>query len=132
MARAHRMVGAMNFHDECKKLLREYEMDAIPVINDCVKDAADYAVKLIRRDSKKRTGLYAKDWTKKMVRTAGFGASYVIHNRKHYRVAHLLEKDHTFSNQYGQTGYWKGDHVIADAEEITFAYLTDEVAKRLG
>lgn len=126
-----KVVGALNFSAECRKLLKEYGDEAHELINDLTSDAADTAVKMIRRDSKKRTGEYAKDWTKKQVKAWGFGTSYTVHNRKHYRVAHLLENSHPFSNQY-QSNFatWKGDGVIAEAQDYTEAWMESEVYKR--
>ena len=126
-----KVVGALNFSAECRKLLKEYSDEAHELINDLTSDAADTAVKMIRRDSKKRTGEYARDWTKKQVKAWGFGTSYTVHNRKHYRVAHLLENSHPFSNQY-QSNFatWKGDGVIAEAQDYTEAWMESEVYKR--
>ena len=126
-----KVVGALNFSAECRKLLKEYGNEAHELINDLTSDAADTAVKMIRADSKKRTGAYARDWTKKQVKAYGFGTSYTVHNRKHYRVAHLLENSHPFSNQY-QSNFaaWKGDGVIAEAQDYTEAWMESEVYKR--
>ena len=126
-----KVVGALNFSAECRKLLKEYGDEAHELINDLTSDAADTAVKMIRRDSKKRTGAYAKDWTKKQVKAWGFGTSYTVHNREHYRVAHLLEKDHPFKDANGKTiASWKGDGVIAEAQDYTEAWMESEVYKR--
>lgn len=127
-----KVVGAVNFSAECRKLLNEYGKETHEIINDVTKEAADIAVKMIRADSKKRTGAYAKDWTKKQVKAWGFGTSYTVHNRKHYRVAHLLENSHPFSNQY-QSNFasWTGDGVIKFAEEYTAEWMESEVIKRL-
>ena len=104
-----KVVGALNFSAECRKLLKEYGNEAHELINDLTSDAADTAVKMIRADSKKRTGAYARDWTKKQVKAWGFGTSYTVHNRKHYRVAH---------------------RVIAEAQDYTEAWMESEVYKR--
>ncbi len=127
-----RVVGALNFSAECRRLLNEYGKETHEIINDVTKDAADIAVKMIRADSRKRTGAYAKDWAKKQVKAWGFGTSYTVYNRKHYRVAHLLEYSHPFSNQYkSNLASWKGDGVIKEAEEYTGAWMESEVIKRL-
>ena len=126
-----KVVGALNFSAECRKLLKEYGNEAHELINDLTSDAADTAVKMIRADSRKRTGAYARDWTKKQVKAYGFGTSYTVHNRKHYRVAHLLEKDHPFKDAKGRTiADWKGDGVIAEAQDYTEAWMESEVYKR--
>lgn len=127
-----KVVGTVNFSAECRRILKEYGNEVHEIINEVTPDAADIAVKMIRADSKKRTGAYAKDWTKKQIKAWGFGTSYTVHNRKHYRVAHLLENSHPFSNQY-QSNFasWAGDGVIKEAEEYTSAWMESEVIKRL-
>jgi hypothetical protein len=128
---AKRKVGALNFSDECRRLLNEYGMEARETIDELVPKAADTAVKMLKSNSRKRTGAYARDWSKKQVRAWGYGTSYTVYNKKHYRVAHLLENDHPFYNQHGKLATsWKGDGRIAEVEEYTEAWLNDEVYKR--
>lgn len=124
-------VGALDFSAECRRLLKEYGDDVHQTINELVPDAADIAVKMIRNDSKKRTGAYAKGWAKKLTRAWGFGSSYVVYNRTKYRVAHLLEKPHEKKNKFGSYGFTAGDGVIKFAEEYTEEWLETELIKRL-
>lgn len=125
-------VGAMSFEKVSRMLVREYGDEVVSILQDVVPAAADIGVRMIRDKSRKRTGLYAKDWAKKNVRTWRLGSTWIIYNRKKYRVAHLLEKDHDFKNGSGKkTGDWKGDRVIEKAEEYTAAWLESEVVKRL-
>jgi hypothetical protein len=121
----------MNFGAVTKELLREYGYDANDALRELLPEAADQAVKGLRQDSRKRTGMYAKDWASKAERVRGYSSTYIVYNRQHYRVAHLLENDHPFRNQYGTTGSWKGDGRIAEVEEYTFAWLESELTKRL-
>ena len=125
-------IGAIDFSAECRRLLKEYGDEVHETINELVPDAADIAVKMIRRDSKKRTGAYAKGWSKKMIRAWGFGVSYSVYNRTKYRVAHLLENPHVIKNKKGTYGTTAGDGVIAFAEEYTDEWIESELLKRLG
>lgn len=129
----YRETGILNFASVCRELLREYGEESHEIIKEVVPDAADIAVKMIRSNSKKRTGAYAKDWAKKEFYARAFGCTYTVYNRKHYRVAHLLENPHPFRNQYSTAAIsWPGDGVIGDAEAYTAAWLESEVTKRLG
>lgn len=127
-------IGAIDFSAECRRLLKEYGDEVHETINELVPDAADIAVKMIRHDSKKRTGAYAKGWAKKMIRAWGFGVSYSVYNRTKYRIAHLLEKDHPFKREKGGRviADWKGDGVIKFAEDYTNEWIESELLKRLG
>lgn len=126
-------VGVMNFHNVAMQMLREYGDEVVQDLQEIIPDAADIAVKMIRKDSKKRTGAYARDWAKKCKKARFTGSTWVVYNRKHYRVAHLLEKDHMFKAPNGKiTGSWKGDGVIQFAEEYTDAWIESELIKRIG
>lgn len=133
MPRRSRRVGVVNFEPTCRQWLREYGIEARIALNDVLPEAAKTAAKMIRAGSKKRTGKYAKDWTYKRQYFRGIGSSYVVYNKNHYRLAHLLENPHDIKNQYGDTGAdWAGDHVIYDAQLYVMEWLVDELAKRLG
>ena len=127
-----KMVGVENFASEITKLLNEYGIEAREILNDAVPEAADICVKMIRSNSKKATGKYARDWAKKEQFYRGMGTSYVVYNKKRYRVAHLLEHGHKVENKYGTYGTTAGDNVIADAQDYAEEWLYDEVSKKLG
>ena len=128
-------VGVENFVPEMRKLLNEYGIEAKEILNEAVPEAADICVKMIRKNSKrsKKTGKhYANDWTKKAQVYRGVGTSYVVYNKDHYRVAHLLENGHRVMNKYGTYGSTVGDSVIHDATDYAEEWLYDEVSKKLG
>lgn len=133
-----KVVGVMNFDRECKKMLDEYGIEARKVLNDALPEAAKIAVRMLKANSKRRTGKYKNSWAYKQQYVRGVGTSYVVYNRKHYRLTHLLEKDHKVANQYGSYGTTGegdrkgGDHVILDTENYVDNWLLDEVAKKLG
>ena len=121
-----------DFEAEMRKLLRDYGIEAREILNDAVPEAADICVKMIRQDSKKATGRYARGWTKKQKYIRGVGTSYVVYNKDKYRIAHLLENPHEKKNKYGSYGFTEGDHAIAHAQEYAEEWLYDEVSKKLG
>ena len=125
-------VGVENFATEMTKLLNEYGIEAREILNDAVPEAADICVKMIRSNSRKETGKYARGWTKKEQYYRGMGTSYVVYNKDRYRVAHLLEHGHKVANKYGTYGTTAGDNVIADAQDYAEEWLYDEVSKQLG
>jgi len=127
-----KVVGVENFEKQVRELLREYGIEARELLNEAIPEAADICVKMIRSNSKKATGNYARDWTKKEQFYRGMGTSYVVYNKKRYRVAHLLEHGHRVANKYGAYGTTAGDNVIADAQDYAEEWLYDEVSKKLG
>ena len=85
--------------DEIAKLLSEYETEIVKNADACGKVVANAAAKELRQTSPKRTGKYAKSWG--VTREAGgFGenARYIVHNKKRYRLTHLLEHGHVTAN----------------------------------
>ena len=85
--------------DEIAKLLSEYETEIVKNADACGKVVANAAAKEMRQTSPKRIGKYAKSWG--VTREAGgFGenAKYIIHNKKRYRLTHLLEHGHVTAN----------------------------------
>lgn len=127
-----KVVGVENFEKQVMELLREYGIEARELLNEAIPEAADICVKMIRSNSKKATGKYAQDWAKKEQFYRGMGTSYVVYNKKRYRVAHLLEHGHKVANKYGTYGTTAGDNVIADAQDYAEEWLYDEVSKKLG
>lgn len=123
--------GVMNFYAITNQLLNTYGDDVRKTLQEVIPDAAKYAVSELRTDSRKRTGMYAKDWASKVERTHRFGTTWVVYNRKHYRVAHLLENDHGVANKYGRYGSVAGDGVIAKVEEKTGEWTEEELLRRL-
>lgn len=58
-----------------------------------VKKAADKAAEELKEASPKRRGKYAKGWKAKLEEKA-LGSEAIVHNDRHYRLTHLLEKGH--------------------------------------
>nr|DAJ40308.1 MAG TPA: putative tail component [Caudoviricetes sp.] len=84
---------------EIAKILTEYEAEIVKNADTCGKAVANAAAKELRRTSPKRKGEYAKSWG--VTREAGgFGenARYIVHNKKRYRLTHLLEHGHVMAN----------------------------------
>lgn len=114
-----------------QQLLKQYGDEVQKTANELIPDAADKAVDQIRSKSKKRTGKYAKGWSKKVLKNTRTGVGYVVYNRTEYRVAHLLENSHIVKNKYGTYGTTAGDGVIAQAEDDTLEWIDTELRKRL-
>mgnify|MGYP002547145031 CR=1 FL=1 len=92
-------VSVERMADEIAKMLTEYEAAIVKNVDTSGKAVADKGAKQLRQTSPKRTGKYAKSWGVTREEGAfGENAKYIIHNKKHYRVAHLLEHGHVMAN----------------------------------
>lgn len=92
-------VSVERMADEIAKMLTEYEAAIVKNVDASGKAVADKGAKQLRQTSPKRTGKYAKSWG--VTREAGgFGenARYIVHNKKRYRLTHLLEHGHVTAN----------------------------------
>ena len=78
---------------EISRQLTLYANQTEEKVDAIAKKVADDGVEELKRVSPKRSGNYAKSWTVKKVK-----GIYILHNKKHYRLTHLLEKSHAKVN----------------------------------
>lgn len=82
-----------NLAAEITLAVKEYTEDVTDAIIQEADQASQRLVKEIRAKSPRRTGEYAKGWTRKKT-GRGDEVRYVIYNRKKPWLAHLLEFGH--------------------------------------
>ncbi len=74
-------------------------------------------------------GAYARSWT---VTKDKRKHTYTVHNKKHYRLTHLLENGHAVRNQYGDyTPPVKGKPHIYEAEQRAIKKLINKLEAEL-
>ena len=79
--------------------LDDYKDKASDVIKDTLPEIGRQAANELKQTSPGK-GEYAKSWTYTMRKSRGskYENDLVIHNKKHYRIVHLLEKGHAKRN----------------------------------
>lgn len=71
-----------------------YSRDVIAAVEKATVETTAEAVLELKRNSPKDSGDYAKDWTRSLLEKSRYGLRYVVHNKGHYRLTHLLENGH--------------------------------------
>lgn len=86
-----------NLEKELGEILGEYVEQVGEKTDKILKAVARDTANDLKSSSPKDKGDYAKSWSVKTVKS-GRLSSYVVHNKKHYRLTHLLENGHAKRN----------------------------------
>lgn len=111
--------------NEIAKILSEYTEDVIEGIDEAGQEVAKEAVKELKAKSPKKTGVYAKGWTKKTEKKYGDVSTVIIYNKNKPSLTHLLEHGHA-KRGGGRT---KAKSHIRPVEEMVIEEFTTEVEK---
>lgn len=81
-------------------VLQDYSKEVMDTYNTCGKEIADDTVSKLKRVKFGRydRGKYSKSWAVKQEKSNWGSNSYIIYNKKHYRLTHLLEFGHVVKN----------------------------------
>ena len=92
-------INITEFEDTIKEILEGYEGNCNEIVKDAVDDVSKKALKMLKKESPKRTGKYAKGWARK-VEDGHFVFDAILYGKKAttYAIAHLLEHDHATRN----------------------------------
>lgn len=113
---------------QLQKIMDEYAEKVDETTDECMKEVADSTVAELKRTSPTSKGhtKYARSWT-----VTKKGHQYIVHNKRHYRLTHLLEHGHVIKNQYGTYGRTTPQKHIKPAEEHAQAKLIKELGQKL-
>ena len=116
--------------DAVRKMLNEYADDVASALTDAIMLTAKETLRIVKEKSPKRSGDYRSGWTITRVKGGFFDrvVSVAIHNKKRYRLTHLLE----FGHQKASGGRVEGKPHIRVAEQEAIRRLPDLVAQEIG
>lgn len=109
------------------EILNNYTEEVVEVLEKSAAEVANEAAEELKRSSPQRHGKYAKGWRVKQ-EVNRKGASYIVHNPKHYRLTHLLEKGHAKVNG----GRTKAQPHIQPAEQKAIEEYENKIRGALG
>ena len=90
-------VTADNLGDAIREALEEFGEGIKADVDNAISKVAKSGAQALQSESRAKfggTGAYAKDWTYTIRKQSTGNNSAVIHNKEHYRLAHLLEYGH--------------------------------------
>ena len=81
-------------------VLQDYSKEVMDIYNTCGKEIADDTVSKLKRVKFGRydRGKYSKSWAVKQEKSNWGSNTYIVYNKKHYRLTHLLEFGHVVKN----------------------------------
>ena len=117
-----------NIQEQVEELLDQYGKQCSEVVNESVHEVSKEALKKLKKEAPKRTGLYKKGWKVKK-NDDKFAANDILYGKEAstYAIAHLLEHGHATRNG-GRTA--PIPHV-KNVEEWAQKALVDTVEKKL-
>lgn len=91
-------VAVDDFAEALSEELGEYFDSITEDVKTAVRETAEECVEEIKQKSPKRSGAYRKSWTMTEAYNRHGSIRFVVHNKKHYRLTHLLENGHAKKN----------------------------------
>lgn len=116
---------------QMEKILEQYSKEVKDVTDKSIEKVSKESVQKLKNTSPKRTGKYARSWTKKKVKGRNGIDEVTVHN-KQYQLTHLLENGHIVRNSKGTYGRTNGIKHIKPVEEWAQDALPQEIDRRLG
>lgn len=90
------LIKSNQFAASVAAALYDYEKDVLEAVGKAVVETGKRSLRVVQSKSPVRSGEYKKSWKIKEITTGIYGSqvSVIIHNKKYYRLTHLLEYGH--------------------------------------
>ena len=97
-------VRPVDLRNEIDNILNKYGDEVYSVMEECIEDVSEEAKEKLRAANhfRKESRNYAPSWISEKLQGKRLTVKYAVHNEKHYRLTHLLEKGHVVRNGTGR------------------------------
>lgn len=133
---ASKKVKIDNLSKEITKTLKDYANATDDVVDKAVTETAKDAVKRLKKANPPGSGVYGswseynKSWAITQTKTdIRYKKKATVHNKKLYRLTHLLEKGHALVNGGRRVGDTRAFEHIAPVAEKAEKELMDNIKK---
>lgn len=120
-----------DFYVQMRDILDDYSKEVQDATNNAIDKVSKESVKMLRNNSPKRTGDYARSWGTKKDRGNGRIYTVTVRNKDHYQLTHLLENGHVIVNGKGTYGRAPAKKHIAPVEQWANSELPNEIKREL-
>ena len=113
------------------KALTEYSFEVAKKSEEAGDKVGKEAVSKLKNESPRRTGDYAKSWRLKKEKGSLGVSSFVVYNKDHYQLTHLLENGHVIKNKKGTYGRTSPKKHIQPVYDWIEDALVNEIERKL-
>lgn len=121
---------ADTFSVQMNNILNEYDKEVQETVNSSIDTISRETVQRLKNNSPKRTGVYARGWTRRKD-SGGRVVSYIVYNSTKPQITHLLENGHLVRNKFGTYGRTNGNGKIREAEQWANMELESLIERKL-
>lgn len=118
MAASRQRIKAKDLYKSIGMILDGYTAEMTRDVDRAADKSSRELVDSLKRDSPRRTGEYAKSWSREKE-----GSVYIVRNKKHWRLTHLLEDGH---RKRGNKGFVRAyPHIYKNADQAIQKFESD-------
>lgn len=99
-------IKPIDLSNAIEEILTKYGDEVYTVMEECIDGVAEEAkdkLRSVNHFKMEASGEYAGSWINEKLQGKLLTATRAVHNEKHYRLTHLLEKGHVIKNGTGRT-----------------------------
>ena len=128
------MANDLSVSAQMRDILTTYNREVAEAVDEAAQEASESCKNQLKNTSPKRAGHgeYARSWAIKKEHTGAGVADYIVHNKKHYQLTHLLENGHVIRNKKGTYGRTKPRHHIGPAADTAIQRFDLSARARIG